>query len=133
MGRHHRKESTDEYSQKFTCCTIEKVMHDLKGEDSGMKTDEGHLHFLRFGTDIVIITPSTIKRNECWAASIIYVRAQLNLSKTVFVRNGRVSDATFKLNGAYVSDAPDSVFGGQHGQRSSNRKGRRKRTAWRAV
>ncbi|VDP53892.1 unnamed protein product [Heligmosomoides polygyrus] len=81
----------------------------------GVKVDGRQLHYLRFADDIVHITPS-IRRSECWPISIVCVGTLdltktmlLNLTKTMFMKNGQVSDAPFSLNGMNISDCSSYV------------------------
>ncbi|VDO90361.1 unnamed protein product [Heligmosomoides polygyrus] len=73
-------------------------MRELEREDMGVKVDGRQLHHLRFAEDIVLITPS-ISHAERMLADFDRVCGnvglQLNLTKTMFMRNG-VSDVLKK-------------------------------------
>ncbi|VDO19169.1 unnamed protein product [Heligmosomoides polygyrus] len=88
-------------------------MRDLKWEDMVVKVDGRQLQHLRFAEDIVLITPS-ISRAEQMLADFDRVCGnaglQLNLRKTMFMRNGRVSDAPFSFNGTHFRNSPAYSF-----------------------
>ncbi|KAK6764117.1 hypothetical protein RB195_024443 [Necator americanus] len=71
--------------------TLENVMRGLEYDDMGVKVDGRHLHHLRFADDIVLTT-SSINQAERVLAEFYEtskkIGLQLNLDKTVFVRNG---------------------------------------------
>ncbi|VDP36558.1 unnamed protein product [Heligmosomoides polygyrus] len=76
-------------------------------EDMGVKVDGRQLQDLRFADDVVLITPS-ISQAERMLADFDRVRGnvelQLNLTKTMFVRNGQVSGASSSLIEANISE-----------------------------
>ncbi|VDO84701.1 unnamed protein product [Heligmosomoides polygyrus] len=82
-------------------------MRGLEWEHMGVKVDGRQLHHLRFADDIVLIT-SSISQAERMLADFdrVYgnVGLQLNLTKTMFMRNGQVSCASFSLNGTNTSE-----------------------------
>ncbi|KAK6754934.1 hypothetical protein RB195_013734 [Necator americanus] len=91
-------------------------MQKLEWDDMVEKVDRRQLHHLRFADDIVLITPS-IKETErmltefdetCGCISI-----QLNLQKTVLMRNGWVSNAPFMLNGTNTSECKSYFYLGR--------------------
>ncbi|VDO92019.1 unnamed protein product [Heligmosomoides polygyrus] len=88
-------------------------MRELEWEHMGVKIDGRQLRHLRFADDIVLITPS-ISHSEGMLADFDRVcgnvRIQLNLMRKMFMRNGRVSDAPFSLNGTGISECPIYVF-----------------------
>ncbi|VDP39176.1 unnamed protein product [Heligmosomoides polygyrus] len=96
----------DTISQKLFSATLENVMRELEWEDMGVKVDCRKLHHPRFADDIVLITPSISQAERmlvefgrvCGNAGL-----QLNLKRTMFVRNGQVSDAPVSLNGTNTS------------------------------
>ncbi|WKX89605.1 hypothetical protein Q1695_008897 [Nippostrongylus brasiliensis] len=60
---------------------------------------------------------------------------QLNLTKTMFMRNGYVSDAPFSLNGTKISECSSYVYLGREVNMTNDLSpelGRRKRAAWSA-
>ncbi|VDO93951.1 unnamed protein product [Heligmosomoides polygyrus] len=81
-----------------------------------VKVDDRQLHHLRFADGIVLITPS-ISQAERMLAGFDrvcgIVGLQLNLTKTMFMRNGQVSDAPFSLNGASISECSSCVYLGR--------------------
>ncbi|VDP55172.1 unnamed protein product [Heligmosomoides polygyrus] len=91
-------------------------MHELELGEMGVKVDGRQLHHLRFSDDIVLITPS-ISQAERMLAVIDRVCGnvglQLNLTKTMFMRNGQVSDAPFSLNGTNIFECSRYVYPGR--------------------
>ncbi|VDO18514.1 unnamed protein product [Heligmosomoides polygyrus] len=73
----------------------------------GVKIDGQQPHHLRLADDVVLIT-STISQAERMVTDINHicgnVRLQLILTKTMFRKNGRVSDAPFSLNRTNISE-----------------------------
>ncbi|VDO89630.1 unnamed protein product [Heligmosomoides polygyrus] len=66
----------------------------------------------------------------CWNVGL-----QLNLTKTMFVRNGRVSDAPFSLGGTNISECSSCMYLGREVKNADDLAPeliRRKRAAWRA-
>ncbi|VDM54993.1 unnamed protein product [Angiostrongylus costaricensis] len=67
----------------------------------GVKIDGWQLHNLRFADDIVLIIPN-ISEAECMLSDFdkacAKIGLQLNLTKTMFMKNGLVSYAPFTLN-----------------------------------
>ncbi|VDP57706.1 unnamed protein product, partial [Heligmosomoides polygyrus] len=101
--------------------------------------DGRQLHHLRFADDIVLITPS-ISQAERMLADFDRVCGnvglQLNLTKTIFMRNGRVSDAPFSLNGTDISECSSYVYLGREVNMTNDlapKLSRRKRAAWGAI
>ncbi|VDO73820.1 unnamed protein product [Heligmosomoides polygyrus] len=61
------------------------------------------------------------------------VGLQLNLTKTMFMRNGQVSDAPFSLNGTNISDFSSYVYPGREFNMANHLApvlSRRKQAAW---
>ncbi|VDO81645.1 unnamed protein product [Heligmosomoides polygyrus] len=111
-------------------------MRELDWEDMGVKVDGRQLHHLHFADDIVLITPSISQ-----AERVLFdfdrvcrnVRLQLNLTKTMFMRNGQVSDAPLSLNGTNISECSSYVYPGREVDISSDlapKLSSRKRAAW---
>ncbi|VDM58172.1 unnamed protein product [Angiostrongylus costaricensis] len=77
-------------------------------DSMGMKIDGRQLHH-HFADDIVLITPS-ISQAEWMLADFDKacgkIGLRLNLTKTMFMRNGLVSYAPFTLNGTNISECP---------------------------
>ncbi|KAK6734204.1 hypothetical protein RB195_017779 [Necator americanus] len=113
-------------------------MRDLEWDNMGMKVDDRYWHHLRLAYDIVVITSSVNQAERMLAVfdeTCKKMDLQLNLNKTIFMRNGWVSDVPFTLN-EYIRMLQLSVpkLGNQHDERLDFRPdlGRRKRAAWRA-
>ncbi|KAK6764924.1 hypothetical protein RB195_025022 [Necator americanus] len=78
-----------------------------------VKVDGRQLHYLRFANDIVVITPSTSQAERMlteFDETCGCICLQLNLQKTMFMRNGWVSDAPFTLNGTNISECSSYVY-----------------------
>ncbi|VDM61037.1 unnamed protein product [Angiostrongylus costaricensis] len=82
----------------------------------GVKIDGRQLHHLRFADDIVLIT---LKISEAKRMLVDFDKAcgksdlRLNLTKTMFMRNGLASHAQFTLNGTSISECASHVFLGR--------------------
>ncbi|KAK6745825.1 hypothetical protein RB195_012130 [Necator americanus] len=66
-------------------------MRKLEWDDMGVKVDGRQLHHLRFGYDIVLITPSVSQAERMvieFDETCGCIGLQLNLQKTMFMRNG---------------------------------------------
>ncbi|VDP21269.1 unnamed protein product [Heligmosomoides polygyrus] len=82
----------------------------------GVKVDGRQLHHLRFADNIVLITPSISQAERMLADFVRVFRnvgLQLNLTKTMFMRNGQVSDAPFTLNVTNISECSSYVYLGR--------------------
>ncbi|WKY01632.1 hypothetical protein Q1695_015557 [Nippostrongylus brasiliensis] len=126
----------DTISPKLFNASLETIMRTLEWDDMGVKIDGRQLHHLRFADDIVLITPS-ITQAERMLADFDHacgkIGLQLNLTKTVFMRNGYVSDAPFSLNGTNISECSSYVYLGWEVNMTNDLNpelGRRKRAAW---
>ncbi|KAK6765514.1 hypothetical protein RB195_025431 [Necator americanus] len=82
----------------------------------GVKIDVRQLRHLRSADDIVLITSSIsqaermlIEFDETYGC----IGLQLSLQKTMFMRNGWVSDAPFTLNGTNISECTSYVYLGR--------------------
>ncbi|KAK6734209.1 hypothetical protein RB195_017783 [Necator americanus] len=88
-------------------------MRKLEWDDMGVKIDGRQLHPLHFADDIVLITPS-ISQAERMLTEFDETRGciglQLNLQKTMFMRNIWVSDAPLTLNGTNISECASYVY-----------------------
>ncbi|VDO29042.1 unnamed protein product [Heligmosomoides polygyrus] len=103
---------------KLFSATLENVMLELELQDMGVKVDGRQLHHLRFVKDIVLIPPSIM---------------QLSHGKTMFMTDGRVSDAPFSLNGTNISECSSYVYLGSEVNMDNelwSELGMRKREAW---
>ncbi|VDP36426.1 unnamed protein product [Heligmosomoides polygyrus] len=91
-------------------------MREKEVEDMEVKVNGRQLHHLRFADDIVLITPS-ISQAEGMLADFDRVCGnvglRLNLTKTMFMKNGQVSDAPFSLNGTNISECSSYVYLGR--------------------
>ena len=126
----------DTISPKLFSAALENVMRQLEWEGMGVKVDGRHLHHLRFADDIVLITP-TIQQAERMLADFDCecgkIGLQLNLTKTMFMRNGLVPDAPFTLNGTNVTECFSYVYLGREVNMMNDlapELSRRKRAAW---
>ena len=104
----------------------------------GVKVDGRQLHHLRFADDIVLIT-SNISQAERMLTDFDdacgKIGLRLNLEKTMFMRNGYVSDAPFTLNGKNISECSKYVYLGHEVNMMNDlvaELSRRRRVAWRA-
>ncbi|KAK6748579.1 hypothetical protein RB195_001292 [Necator americanus] len=101
----------------------------------GVKFDGRHLHHLRFADDIAFIT-SDMNQAERMLAEFDEmckkIGLQLNLGKTMFVRNGWVSDVLFTLNGTNISECTSYVYLGREINMMNDliSELRRKQAAW---
>ncbi|KAK6758757.1 hypothetical protein RB195_016153 [Necator americanus] len=69
-------------------------MRKLEWDDMGVKVDGRQLHHLRFADDIVLVTPSISQAERMlteFDETCGCIGLQLNLQKTMFMRNGWVS------------------------------------------
>ncbi|EYC33321.1 hypothetical protein Y032_0002g722 [Ancylostoma ceylanicum] len=96
----------------------------------GVRVDGRLLHHLRFADDVVLITPSISQAERMLADfddACGKIGLQLNLTKTMFMRNGWVPDASFSLNGTTISECSSYVHisgsGSQHDERPRSRTG----------
>uniref|UniRef100_W6NBP5 Endonuclease-reverse transcriptase n=1 Tax=Haemonchus contortus TaxID=6289 RepID=W6NBP5_HAECO len=111
-------------------------MRHLECEDLGVKVKCGYLHYLCFADDIVLITPN-IEQAERMLAELDSAcgktGSRLNLTKTIFMKNGLVPDAPFTLDGTIISDCSSYVHLGREVNMMNDLAPelcRRKRAAW---
>nr|CDJ89444.1 RNA-directed DNA polymerase (reverse transcriptase) domain containing protein [Haemonchus contortus] len=106
----------DTISPKLFSAALENIMRHLEWEDLGVKVDGRYLHHLRFADDIVLITPN-IEQAERMLAEFDNacgkIGLRLNLTKTMFMKNGLVPDAPFTLNGKNTSECSSYVYLGR--------------------
>ncbi|VDM57576.1 unnamed protein product [Angiostrongylus costaricensis] len=91
-------------------------MQALEWDNMGVKTDCGQLHHLRFADDIVLITPNISQAERMlddFDKSCGKIGLRLNLTKTMFMKNGLVSHAPFTLNGTNISECSSYIYLGQ--------------------
>ncbi|KAK6760788.1 hypothetical protein RB195_022019 [Necator americanus] len=107
--------------------TLENAVRKLEWDDMGIKVDGRQLHHSRFADDIVQITPSISQAERMlteFDETCGCVGLQLNLQKTMFMRNGWVSDAPFTLKETNTSECTSYVrLGIEHDERSDPRAG----------
>ncbi|KAK6754448.1 hypothetical protein RB195_013447 [Necator americanus] len=106
----------DTISPKIFTATLENAMRKLEWDYMGVKVDGRQLHHLRFADDIVLITPSISQAERMlteFDETCGCIGLQLNLQKTMFMRNGWVSDAPFTLNGTNTSECTSYVYLGR--------------------
>ncbi|VDO36536.1 unnamed protein product, partial [Heligmosomoides polygyrus] len=92
----HRRErgvrQEDTISPKLFSATLENVFRELEWDDIGVNVDDRILHYLRFADDIMLITPSISPAERMlinFDRVCGNVGLQLNLTKTMFMRNGQ--------------------------------------------
>ncbi|KAK6740768.1 hypothetical protein RB195_008927 [Necator americanus] len=109
-------------------------MRKLEWEDMGVKVDGRQLDHFRFADDIVLITPSISQAERmltdetCGCICLL-----LDLQKTMFMRNGWVSNAPFRLNGMNIFECASYVFLGRELNMMKDltpELGRRRRSTW---
>ncbi|EYB84653.1 hypothetical protein Y032_0312g2166 [Ancylostoma ceylanicum] len=126
----------DTVSPKLFTATLEDVMRRLEWDNMGVRVDGRLLHHLRFADDIVLITPSISQAERMLADfddACGKIGLQLNLTKTIFMRNGWVPDVPFSLNGTTISECSSYVYLGREVNMMNDlapELGRRKRAAW---
>uniref|UniRef100_A0A0K0DIX7 Reverse transcriptase domain-containing protein n=1 Tax=Angiostrongylus cantonensis TaxID=6313 RepID=A0A0K0DIX7_ANGCA len=91
-------------------------MRTLEWDNMGVKIDGRQIHHLRFADDVVLMTPD-ISQAERMSADFDKACGKigllLNLNKTMFMKNGLVSFAPFRLNGTNISDCSSYVYLGR--------------------
>ncbi|EPB69114.1 Kunitz/Bovine pancreatic trypsin inhibitor domain protein [Ancylostoma ceylanicum] len=123
----------DTVSPKLFTATLEDVMRRLEWDNMGVRVDGRLLHHLRFADDIVLITPNNSQAERMLADACGKIGLQLNLTKTMFMRNGWVPDSPFSLNGTTISECSSYVYLGREVNMMNDlapELGRRKRAAW---
>ncbi|XGW34378.1 hypothetical protein V3C99_018337, partial [Haemonchus contortus] len=111
-------------------------MRHMEWESMGVKVDGRYLHHLRFADDIVLITPNIEQAEQMLAEfdnACGKIGLRLNLTKTMFMRNGLVPDAPFTLNGTNISECSSYVYLGREVNMMNDlapELSRRKRAAW---
>ena len=126
----------DTISPKLFSAALENVMRKLEWDNMGVKVDGRQLHHLRFADDIVLITPSITQAEQMLAQFDEVcgkIGLRLNLTKTMFMRNGRVPDAPFMLNGTNITECSSYTYLGRELNMMNDlapELSRRKRAAW---
>ncbi|KAK6763683.1 hypothetical protein RB195_024128 [Necator americanus] len=114
----------------------ELLMRKLEWDDTEVKVDGRQLHHLRFADDIVLITLSISQGKRMlteFDETCGCIGLQLNLQKTMFMRNGWVSDVPFTLNGTNMSECTSYVYLGRELNMMNDltpELGKRRRAAW---
>nr|CDJ88695.1 RNA-directed DNA polymerase (reverse transcriptase) domain containing protein [Haemonchus contortus] len=106
----------DTISPKLFSAALENIKRHLEWEDLGVKVDRRFLHHLLFADDIVLITPNIEQAERMLAefdSACGKIGLRLNLTKTMFMRNGLVPDAPFTLNGTNISECSSYVYLGK--------------------
>ncbi|KAK6734303.1 hypothetical protein RB195_017841 [Necator americanus] len=96
-------------------------MRKLEWDDMEVKVGGRQLHHLRFADVIVLITPRISQEERMlteFDETCGCIGLQLNLGKTMFMRNGWVSDSPFTLNGTNISECTSYVYLGEFGSES---------------
>ncbi|KAK6736722.1 hypothetical protein RB195_019429 [Necator americanus] len=126
----------DTISPKIFTATLENAMRKLEWDNVGVKVDSRQLHHLRFADDIVLITPSISQAERMlteFDETCGCIGLRLNLQKTMFMRNGCISDAPFTLNGTNISECTSYVYLGRELNMMNGltpELGRRRGAAW---
>ncbi|KAK6755979.1 hypothetical protein RB195_014396 [Necator americanus] len=126
----------DTISSKIFTATLENAMRKLEWDDMGVKVDGRQLHHLRFADDIVLITPSISQTERMlteFDETCGCIGLQLNLDKTMLMRNRWVSAAPFTLSGTNISECSSYVYLGWEMKIMNDltsELGRIKRAAW---
>uniref|UniRef100_A0A0K0DC59 Reverse transcriptase domain-containing protein n=1 Tax=Angiostrongylus cantonensis TaxID=6313 RepID=A0A0K0DC59_ANGCA len=87
-------------------------MRTLEWDNMGVQIDGRQLHHLRFADDIVLITPDISQAAHILAdfdKGCAKIGLRLNLTKTIFIKNGLVSFAPFTLNGTKIFECSSYV------------------------
>nr|CDJ81260.1 RNA-directed DNA polymerase (reverse transcriptase) domain containing protein [Haemonchus contortus] len=126
----------DTISPKLFSAALENVKRHMEWESMGVKVDGRYLHHLRFADDIVLIIPNIEQAEQMLAEfdnACGKIGLRLNLTKTMFTRNGLVPDAPFMLNGTNISQCSSYVYLGREVNMMNDlapELSRRKRAAW---
>ncbi|KAK6758633.1 hypothetical protein RB195_016076 [Necator americanus] len=112
-------------------------MRGLEWDNMGVKVDCRYLHHLRFSDDIVLITSSINQAGRMVAEfdeTCEKIGLQLNLDKTVFLRNRCVCDAPFTLNGMNISECSSCLYLGRKiSMMDGLRVGQKETNGWEAL
>nr|CDJ81426.1 reverse transcriptase [Haemonchus contortus] len=107
----------DTISSKLFSAALENIMLHLEWEDLGVKVDGRHLvHYLLFEGNIVLIT-TNIEQAERMLAEFDTacgrIGLRLNLTNTMFMKNGLVPDTPLMLNGKNSFECYSYVYLGR--------------------
>ncbi|VDM62232.1 unnamed protein product [Angiostrongylus costaricensis] len=110
-------------------------MRTLEWDNMGVKIDGRQLHHFRSADDTVLTTPNISQAERMFTdfdKACGNIGLRLNLTKTMFMRNGLVSYASFTLNRTNISECSTYVYLGLEINMSSDlapELSRRKRAA----
>ncbi|VDM61441.1 unnamed protein product [Angiostrongylus costaricensis] len=126
----------DPISPKIFASTLHNVIRTLERDSVGVKIDGRQLHHLRFADDMVLITLNISQAERMlddFDKACGKIGLRLNLTKTMFMKNGLVSYALFTFNGTNVSECSIYVCLGREINTLNDLTpglSRRKRAAW---
>ncbi|EYC29498.1 hypothetical protein Y032_0006g3006 [Ancylostoma ceylanicum] len=126
----------DTVSPKLVTATLEDAIRRLEWDHIGVRVDGRLLQHLRFADDVVLITPNISQAERMLADfddACGKIGLQLNLTKTMFMRNGWVPNAPFSLNGTSMPECSSYVYIGREVKMMNDfapELDRRKRGAW---
>uniref|UniRef100_A0A0K0DI56 Reverse transcriptase domain-containing protein n=1 Tax=Angiostrongylus cantonensis TaxID=6313 RepID=A0A0K0DI56_ANGCA len=106
----------DTISSELLTVTLQNIMRTLEWDNLGVKIDGRQLNHLRFGYDIVLITLDISQAERILAdfdKACGKIGLRLNLTETMFMKNGLVSFASFTLNGTIISVCSSYVYLGR--------------------
>ncbi|VDM54052.1 unnamed protein product [Angiostrongylus costaricensis] len=112
-------------------------MPTLEWDNMGVKIDGRQLYQLRFADNIVLITPNTSQAKRMldkFDKACGKIGLRLNLTKSMFLRNGLVWHAPFTLNGTNRSEYSSYIYLGREINMMNDlapEMSRRERAAWR--
>uniref|UniRef100_A0A0K0DJN7 Reverse transcriptase domain-containing protein n=1 Tax=Angiostrongylus cantonensis TaxID=6313 RepID=A0A0K0DJN7_ANGCA len=91
-------------------------MRTLEWVNMGVKIDGRQIHHLHFADDIMFTTPDISYAERMLAdfdKTCGKIGLRLNLTKTIFMKNGLALFAPFTLNGTNISECSSYVYLGQ--------------------
>uniref|UniRef100_A0A0K0DMQ9 Reverse transcriptase domain-containing protein n=1 Tax=Angiostrongylus cantonensis TaxID=6313 RepID=A0A0K0DMQ9_ANGCA len=126
----------DTISPKLFTASFQNVMRTLEWDNMGVKIDGRQIHHLRFADDIVLITPD-IRQSERMLADFDKacgkIGLRLDLTKTMYMKNGLTSFAPFTLSERNTSECSSYIYLGREINMMNDlapKLSRRKRAAW---
>ncbi|VDM62947.1 unnamed protein product [Angiostrongylus costaricensis] len=96
--------------------TLQNVMRTLEWDNIAVQIDGRQLHYIRLPDDIVLITPDIIQAERMlddFDKACGKIGFRLNLTKTMFMKNGLVFYASFTFNGTNISERSSFVYQGR--------------------
>ncbi|KAE9415817.1 hypothetical protein Angca_008245, partial [Angiostrongylus cantonensis] len=106
----------DTISPKLFTATLQNVMRTLEWDSMGVKIDGRQLHHLCFANDIALITPNISPVEFTFAVfdkACGKIGLRLNLTNTMFMKNGLVSFALFTFIGTNISECSSYIYLGR--------------------